>query len=57
MALKNLRGAKAVQESKIVSLQQLLEGYREDLKRPGTTERADQIGHEIQKAEDQLTAA
>ena len=54
---KNIRGTKAVQESKIVSLQQLLEGYHEDLKRPGTTERADQIEREIQKAEDQLTAA
>ena len=53
-ALKNLRGAKAAQESKLVSLQQLLEGYCEDLKRPGTTERAEQIGREIQKAEDQL---
>ena len=47
---------KAVQESKKVSLQQLIEGYREDLKRPGTSERAEQIEHEIQKAEDQLRA-
>ena len=56
-ALKTLRGTKAVQESRIVSLQQLIEGYREDLERPGTTERADQIEREIQKAEDQLAAA
>ena len=55
-ALRNLRGTKAVQESRRVALQQLLEGYREDLKRPGTTERADQIEHEIQKAEDELAA-
>ena len=46
-----------MQESRIVSLQQLIEGYREDLERPGTTERADQIEREIQKAEDQLAAA
>ena len=45
-----------MQESKKVSLQQLIEGYREDLERPGTTERADQIEREIQKAEDQLRA-
>ena len=57
MALKNLRGAKAVQESRIVSLQQLIEGYRKYLERPGTTEQADQIEREIQKAEDQLAAA
>ena len=55
-SLKTIRGAKAVQESKKVSLQQLIEGYREDLERPGTTERADQIEREIQKAEDQLRA-
>ena len=47
---------KAVQESNKISLQQLIEGYREDLKRPGTSERADQIEREIQKAEDQLRA-
>ena len=47
---------KAVQESKKVSLQQLIEGYRKDLERPGTTERTDQIEREIQKAEDQLRA-
>ena len=35
-ALKTLRGTKAAQESKLVSLQQLIESYREDLKRPGT---------------------
>ena len=51
-----MRGTKAAQESKLVSLQQLIESYREDLKRPGTTERADQIERKIQKAEDQLTA-
>ena len=45
-----------MQESKKVSLQQLIEGYHEDLERPGTTERADQIEREIQKAEDQLRA-
>ena len=45
-----------MQESKTVSLQQLIEGYREDLERPGTTERVDQIEREIQKAEDQLRA-
>ena len=55
-SLKTIRGVKAVQESKKVSLQQLIEGYREDLERPGTTERADQIEREIQKAEDQLIA-
>ena len=55
-SLKTIRGAKAMQESKKVSLQQLIEGYREDLERPGTTERADQIEREIQKAEDQLRA-
>ena len=55
-SLKTIRGAKAVQESKKVSLQQLIEGYRKDLERPGTTERADQIEREIQKAEDQLRA-
>ena len=55
-SLKTIRGVKAVQESKKVSLQQLIEGYREDLKRPGTSERADQIEREIQKAEDQLRA-
>ena len=55
-SLKTIRGAKAVQESKKVSLQQLIEGYREDLERPGTPERADQIEREIQKAEDQLRA-
>ena len=55
-SLKTIRGAKAVQESKKVSLQQLIESYRKDLKRPGTTERADQIEREIQKAEDQLRA-
>ena len=54
--LKTIRGMKAVQESKKVSLQQLIEGYREDLKRPGTTERSDQIEREIQKAEDNLKA-
>ena len=56
-ALKTLRGTKAVQESRIVSLQQLIEGYRKDLERPGTTERSVQIEREIQKAEDQLKAA
>ena len=55
-SLKTIRGTKAVQESKKVSLQQLIEGYREDLERPGTTERSDQIEREIQKAEDQLRA-
>ena len=54
--LKTIRGMKAVQESKKVSLQQLIEGYRKDLERPGTSERADQIEREIQKAEDQLRA-
>ena len=54
--LKTIRGMKAVQESKKVSLQQLIEGYRKDVERAGTTERADQIEHEIQKAEDQLRA-
>ena len=47
---------KAVQESKKVSLQQLIKGYRKDLKQPGTTERADQIEREIQKAADDLRA-
>ena len=46
-----------MQESKKAALQQLIEGYRKDLERPGTTERADQIEHEIQKAELQLAAA
>ena len=55
-SLKTIRGVKAVQESKKVSLQQLIEGYRKDLEWPGTTERADQIEREIQKAEDQLRA-
>ena len=55
-SLKTIRGAKAVQESKKVSLQQLIEGYRKDLERPGTSERAEQIEREIQKAEDQLRA-
>ena len=55
-SLKTIRGAKAVQESKKVSLQQLIEGYRKDVERAGTTERADQIEREIQKAEDQLRA-
>ena len=55
-SLKTIRGVKAVQESKKVSLQQLIEGYRKDIERAGTTERADQIEHEIQKAEDQLRA-
>ena len=54
--LQTIRGMKAVQENKKVSLQQLIEGYREDLERPGTTERADQIEREIQKAEDNLRA-
>ena len=54
--LKTIRGVKAVQESKKVSLQQLIEGYREDLERPRTTEQADQIEREIQKAEDHLRA-
>ena len=45
-----------MQESKKVSLQQTLEGLREDLERPVTTERADQIEREIQKAEEQLAA-
>ena len=49
-ALRNIRGEKAVQESKNVSLQLALEGYRKDLERPGTTERADQIEREIRKA-------
>ena len=55
-ALKTYRGAKAVQESKKVSLQQTLDGLREDLERPGTSERTDQIEREIQKAEEQLAA-
>ena len=55
-SLKTIRGMKAVQESKKVSLQQLIKGYREDLERPGTTKRADQIEREIQKAEDLLRA-
>ena len=55
-SLKTIRGTKAVQESKKVSLQQLIEGYRKDLERPGTTERADQIEREIQKAKDLLRA-
>ena len=55
-SLKTIRGAKAMQESKKVSLQQLIEGYRKDVERAGTTERADQIEREIQKAEDQLRA-
>ena len=55
-ALRRIRGEKAVQESKKVSLQQTLEGLREDLERPVTTERADQIEREIQKAEEQLAA-
>ena len=55
-SLKTIRGAKAVQESKKVSLQQLIEGYRKDIERAGTSERADQIEHEIQKAKDQLRA-
>ena len=46
-SLKTIRGVKAVQESKKVSLQQLIEGYRKDLERPGTTERADQIEDSI----------
>ena len=56
VSLKTIRGAKAVQGSKKVSLQQLIEGYRKELERSGTTERADQIEREIQKAEDQLRA-
>ena len=55
-SLKTIRGVKVVQESKEISLQQLIEGYRKDLERPGTTERADQIEREIQKSEDQLRA-
>ena len=55
-SLKTIRGTKAVQESKKVSLQQLIKGYRENLELPGTTERADQIEREIQKAEDLLRA-
>ena len=55
-SLKTIRGMKAVQESKKVSLQQLIEGYRKDVERAGTTERADQIEREIQKAKDQLRA-
>ena len=55
-SLKTIRGMKAVQESKKVSLQQLIKGYREDLEQPGTTEQADQIEREIQKAEDLLRA-
>ena len=55
-SLKTLRGMKAVQESKKVSLQQLIKGYRKNLKQPGTTERADQIEREIQKAADDLIA-
>ena len=55
-ALRSIRGEKAVQESKRVSLQQTLDGLRKDLERPGTTERADQIEREIEKAEDQLAA-
>ena len=54
--LKTIRGAKAVQESKKVALLQSLEGFRENFERAGTTERADQIEREIQKAEDQLRA-
>ena len=54
--LKTIRGAKAVQESKKVALLQSLEGFRENLERAGTTERADQIEREIQNAEDQLRA-
>ena len=55
-ALKTYRGAKALQESKKVALQQTLDGLREDLERPGTSERTDQIEREIQKAEEQLAA-
>ena len=55
-ALKTLRGAKAVQESKTVYLQRAIEDYRNDLERPGTSERADQIEQEIQKAKDELEA-
>ena len=55
-SLKTVRGAKAMQESKKVSLQHLIEGYRKDVERAGTTERADQIEREIQKAKDQLRA-
>ena len=55
-ALKNIRGAKAVQESKRVALQQALEGFRKDLERPSTSEQADQIDREIQKTEDQIEA-
>ena len=55
-SLKTLRDMKAVQESKKVSLQQLIKGYREDLEQPGTTEQADQIEREIQNAEDLLRA-
>ena len=33
-SLKTIRGVKAVQESKKVSLQQLIEGYRKDLEQP-----------------------
>ena len=55
-ALKTLRGAKAVQESKTVYLQRAIEDYRNDLERPGTSERADQIELEIQKAKDELEA-
>ena len=55
-SLKTIRGSKAMQESRKVSLQQLIEGYRKDLELPGTTERADQIEREIQKAKDQLRA-
>ena len=45
-----------MQESRRVALQQALEGFRKDLERPTTTEQADQIEREIQKAEDQLEA-
>ena len=54
--LREIRGTKAAQESKKVALQQVIEGYRQDLERPGTTERADQIERELQKAEEQLAA-
>ena len=54
--LRSIRGTKAAQESKRVALQQAIEGYQKELEQAGTTERADEIEREIQKAEDQLAA-
>ena len=55
-ALRTIRGEKAVQESKRVSLQHALEGFRKETERAKTTEEADHIEREIKKAEEQLEA-